>query len=396
MSATVILHKDREKSLLRHHPWVFTSAIDSIQGSPKSGDAVDILSSRGDFLARGAYSPQSNIRLRIWSFQPETNIDEEFFYGRLKDSINLRKAIPDLSTDNAYRLVYGESDGIPGLIVDRYADSLVMQCLSAGIELWRNTIVAALVELTGINVIYERSDVDIRNLEGLPVRVGPLFGDLPKSLIKIHENNMQYWVDVVNGQKTGFYLDQRRNRLTVSKYSMNRNVLDCFTYTGGFSLAALKGGASQVTAIDNAEGALHIAEMNCGLNGFPGAAVEWARGDVFQMLRKYRDMGHTFDLIILDPPKFAPTISYIKKAARGYKDINLLAFKLLRPGGILITFSCSGGIDTALFQKIVTGAAEDAHVEAQILEILSQGPDHPIAMQFPESSYLKGLVIRIK
>jgi 23S rRNA (cytosine1962-C5)-methyltransferase len=396
MPAKVILHKGREKSLLRHHPWIFAGAIESIQGSPELGDTVEILSNRGYFLAKGAYSPNSNIRLRIWAWQPETNIDENFFYNRLRSSINFRKAIPDLSSTNAYRLVYGESDGIPGLIVDLYADTLVMQCLSAGIEHWRNAIAVMLTELTGVKAIYERSDVDVRNLEGLPIRVGSVFGDMPSGLIKIHENNLQYWVDVVNGQKTGFYLDQRRNRFMVSKYSMNLNVLDCFTYTGGFTLAALNGGASHVTAVDNAEGALGIARMNYELNGFRGENVEWIRGDVFQVLRKMRDSGRSFDLIILDPPKFAPTIAHVKKAARGYKDINLLAFKLLRPGGLLITFSCSGGIDTALFQKIISGAAEDAKVEAQILEILSQGPDHPIAIQFPESSYLKGFVIRIK
>lgn len=396
MPVSVILQKGREKSLLRHHPWIFASAIESIQGSPLLGDTVDIFSNRGDFLAKGAYSPHSNIRARIWSWQPDTNIDEDFFYNKLANSINLRKAIPDLSSTNAYRLVYGESDGIPGLIVDRYADTLIMQCLSAGIEHWQNAIAVMLAELTGVKAIYERSDVDVRNLEGLPIRVGSVFGDVPSELIKIHEDNVQYWVDVVNGQKTGFYLDQRRNRHIVSKYSMNRNVLDCFTYTGGFTEAALNGGALHVTAVDNSEAALEIARMNYELNGFPSENVEWVRGDVFQLLRKMRDSGLSFDLIILDPPKFAPTIAHVKKAARGYKDINLLAFKLLSPGGLLITFSCSGGIDTALFQKIIFGAAEDAKVETQILEILSQGPDHPIAMQFPESSYLKGFVIRIK
>jgi 23S rRNA (cytosine1962-C5)-methyltransferase len=295
---------------------------------------------------------------------------------------------------DAFRLIYAESDGLPGLIVDRYADTLVFQSLTAGSEYWKDTLADILLELTGLKNIYERSDADVRELEGLTLRVGPLRGPITHSpsTITIREHNLLFKVNIVAGHKTGFYLDQRENRLRVRELAEGRDVLDCFCYTGGFSINALAGGAKSVLSVDASADALALCHENVVLNELPVDRHQTLEGDVFQLLRKFRDEGRSFDLIILDPPKFAPTAAQAEKAARGYKDINLLGFKLLRPGGLLVTFSCSGGVDAALFQKIVASAALDARVEAQILEYLSQGPDHPVALNFPEGAYLKGLV----
>jgi 23S rRNA (cytosine1962-C5)-methyltransferase len=292
--------------------------------------------------------------------------------------------------------VHAESDGLPGLIIDRYADYLVLQCLASGVEFWRETLVGILTDLTGIDNIYERSDVDVRRLEGLPPRTGVLYGEAPGDLIQIKENGIDFWVDLSGGHKTGFYLDQRENRNKVQILASGKQVLDCFSYTGGFSLNALVGGAKHVFAVDSSKGALSIFQKNLTLNKISKERVSLAVDDVFSILRKFRDQDQKFDLIILDPPKFAPSAKQAHKAARGYKDINLLGFKLLRPGGILVTFSCSGGVSPDLFQKIVAGAALDAGVDAQILERLHQGADHPVSLHYPEGAYLKGLVCRIQ
>jgi 23S rRNA (cytosine1962-C5)-methyltransferase len=293
---------------------------------------------------------------------------------------------------NAFRLIHAESDGLPGLIVDRYADMLVAQFLSAGAEFWKETLVELLLEQTGLSTIYERSDADVRELEGLPVHIGLLRGILDRSPVTITENGLKFSVNLESGHKTGFYLDQRENRLLVRGLAEERDVLDCFCYTGGFTVNALAGGAKSVLSVDASADALALCRENVSLNALPGERHSMLEGDVFQLLRKFRDEARSFDLIILDPPKFAPTAAQAEKAARGYKDINLLAFKLLRPGGILVTFSCSGGVDASLFQKIVASAALDAGVDAQIVAYLSQGPDHPVALNFPEGAYLKGLV----
>jgi 23S rRNA (cytosine1962-C5)-methyltransferase len=288
-------------------------------------------------------------------------------------------------------LINAESDGLPGVIVDRYNRTLVLQCLTAGAEFWRETIADLLIEITGLSDIYERSDVDVRQLEGLALHHGPLRGDT-NEVLYLQENGLKFKVNLAHGHKTGFYLDQRRNRQRLRAFTTGRKVLDCFCYTGGFSINALAGGARSVLAVDSSEEALSLALENAGLNSFSGAGLQTLCGDVFQLLRKFRDEARSFDLIVLDPPKFAPTVSQLEKATRGYKDINLLAFKLLRPGGILFTFSCSGGVDAGLFQKIVASAALDAGVQAQILEHLSQAPDHPVGLNFPEGAYLKGLI----
>jgi 23S rRNA (cytosine1962-C5)-methyltransferase len=397
---TLILKPGREKSLLRHHPWVFSGAVDRLDGEPEPGGTVDLLSSKGDLLARAAYSPHSNIRARVWTFDPSEAVDEAFFRRRIADAIARRAMYFEREprmyacSTSAYRLIHAESDGLPGLIVDRYGAVLVAQFLSAGAEAWRESIASPLLELTGLSGLYERSDADVRGLEGLPPRRGPLRGEPPVDLT-INENGLGFKVDLAGGHKTGFYLDQRLNRLRVRELAAGLEVLDCFCYTGGFTVNALAGGARSVLSLDSSSEALALCRENVASNDLSADRHKTLEGDVFQLLRRFRDEGRTFDLIVLDPPKFAPTAAQADKAARGYKDINLLAFKLLRPGGLLITFSCSGGVDAALFQKIVASAALDAGVEARILEHLAQGPDHLVALDFPEGAYLKGLVCRV-
>jgi 23S rRNA (cytosine1962-C5)-methyltransferase len=387
---SLILKPGREKSLLRHHPWIFSGAIDRLEGSLTSGETVDVFSSHGEFLARAAFSPSSQIRARVWSFKDEP-VNDEFFRQRIQAAINFRSNVSLPINSDACRLIYAESDGLPGLIVDRYAETLVVQFLSAGVEIFRQSIADLLLELTGLSQIFERSDADVRELEGLPARLGPLRGNPPEKCI-ISENDLQFHVDLVGGHKTGFYLDQHLNRQRVRMLSTDRDVLDCFCYTGGFTLNALAARARSVLSVDASADALALCRENVTLNHLPADRHNLLEGDVFQLLRKFRDESRSFDLIILDPPKFAPTSAQAEKAARGYKDINLLGFKLLRPGGLLVTFSCSGGVDAVLFQSIVASAALDAGVQARIVEHLFQAPDHPVALNFPEGAYLKGLV----
>jgi 23S rRNA (cytosine1962-C5)-methyltransferase len=392
----VRLKAGREKSVLRRHPWVFAGAIDFLDGSPQDGDTVKLVSQAGDFLAWGAYSLYSQIRVRVWSWHEQGAIDEAFFRQRLAQAIAARLELVPPERSNALRLVHGESDGLPGLIVDRYDRTLVAQFLSSGVERWKETLADLLFELTGAERLYERSDADVRRLEGLAERSGVLRGDAPPARLQIHENGLKFWVDVTHGHKTGHYLDQRDNRLRFMQLAGGKRVLDCFAYTGGFTAHALAGGAEAVLAVDSSGEALELARENLELNDLPTGKVDWLEGDVFQVLRDLRDRARSFDRIVLDPPKFAPTAAHVEKAARGYKDINLLAFKLLAPGGLLFTFSCSGGVSAELFQKIVAGAALDARVDAQIIETLHPGPDHPVGLNFPEGTYLKGLVVRVR
>jgi 23S rRNA (cytosine1962-C5)-methyltransferase len=396
--AVLQLKPGREKSLLRRHPWVFSGAVSRLIGDAslvEAGETVQIVDAHGTFLASGAYSPRSQIRARIWSWDHEQNIDEIFLRTQLEKAFFYRNSLIKNESTNAFRLVHAESDGIPGLIADRYGDLVVLQFLSSGVEYWRETLISLIAEMGNWKAIYERSDSEVRALESLPTRVGILRGSLPESRLTIYENETEFFVDIEKGHKTGFYLDQRDNRACVRNLAKNRSVLDCFAYTGGFTLAALKGGAQSVTSIDSSNEALGLARENLGLNGFNPEMVEWIVADAFQALRKLRDQDRKFDLIILDPPKFAPTAAQAQRAARGYKDINLLAFKLLNPGGILVTFSCSGGVSEDLFQKIVAGAALDAGIEARIMNRLHQAPDHPVALSFPEGAYLKGFVIEV-
>jgi len=397
MKAELILKPGREKSLLRWHPWIFSGAVGGVSGDPEPGATVRLVDSSGRCLGQAAYSPQSQIRARVWSWNPDERINPDFFRARLKRAIELRQAIlaREEYEATAYRLVHAESDGLPGLVADRYQDTIVVQFLSWGTERWKDTLCDLLIELGGARQIYERSDVEVRSLEGLQPRTGSLWGGEPAEQMQIQENGLLFWVNVKTGHKTGFYLDQRGNRQLVKEMASGMDVLDCYTYTGGFAIAALKGGAQSVLAVDASAEALEMARVNLELNHLPAERVEWAQGDVFHFLRGLRDRGRSFDLVVLDPPKFAATVSQAEKAARGYKDINLLAFKLLRPGGRLATFSCSGGIRPEFFQAIIAGAALDAKVDGRILLHLHQGPDHPIALHFPEGEYLKGLVIQI-
>jgi len=357
------------------------------------GETIQILDSTGTFLAWGSYSPSSQIRARIWSWNSEERISRDFFHTRIKRSLEYRDLIG--LNSQMKRLVYAESDGLPGLIVDKYAETLVVQFLCAGSEYWKDEIVDILVDLTGAATIYERSDVQVRKLEGLPLQKGTLFGPDPDPLLKIREQDLDFWIDVRNGHKTGFYLDQRENRDRVGKMCKGKSVLDCFCYSGGFSAHALKNGAESVTLVDESKEALGLAEKNAAENKLEGERMEFLRGDVFQVLRKFRDQARKFDVIILDPPKFAPTASFADKAARGYKDINLLAFKLLNHGGILATFSCSGGISRDFFLRILLGAAQDAEVNARIQVHMGQSADHSANLSFPEGIYLKGFGIRL-
>lgn len=389
--AEVILKAGREKSLLRHHPWIFSGAVHHADENITFGETVDIFSSRKEFLARASYSPYSQIRARVWTFEDEP-VDSEFFRKRIHSAVHSRDARGLRRDTDSYRLIYAESDNLPGLIVDRYGDVLALQSLTAGSELWKETIADVLLEETGLTTIYERSDADVRALEGMEPKVGVLRGTLPQLPTTIHEHNLIFNVNFAGGHKTGFYLDQRRNRLRVRELAKDKDVLDCFCYTGGFSINALAGKAKSVLSVDSSADALTLCKENVVLNQLDQTRHTTLEGDVFHLLRKFRDEARSFDMIILDPPKFAPTAAQVERAARAYKDINLFALKLLRPGGMLVTFSCSGGVDAGLFQKIVAGAALDAGVEAQIVEHLSQAPDHPVALNFPEGMYLKGLI----
>jgi 23S rRNA (cytosine1962-C5)-methyltransferase len=389
----ILLKRGRERSLKRRHPWIFSGAVERVEGNPASGDTVPVRSADGQVLALAAWSPSSQIRARAWSFDAAAMIDAAFFQQRIDAAIAFRTALPAQKHTNALRLVHGEADGLPGVIVDRYADVLVAQFLSAGAERWREVILDALAEATGCEAIYERSDSEVRSLEGLEPRAGFARGNRDARRCPIVEYGLHFRVDVEGGQKTGFFLDQRENRQRVRALASGREMLDGFAYTGGFSLAALAGGAKRVLALESSQPALDVARDNLAANSLDEARLEFVQANVFAHLRELRDRGAAFDLIVLDPPKFAPTAAQAKNAARAYKDINLLAFKLLRLGGLLATFSCSGGVSAELFQSIVAGAAVDAGVEAKILERFGAAADHPVALNFPEGEYLKGLLL---
>jgi 23S rRNA (cytosine1962-C5)-methyltransferase len=396
------LKSGREKSVERRHPWIYSGAVERVDGEPQAGESVLVKSAKGQPLAVAAYSAQSQIRARIWSFDAAVRVEKPFFEARVKSAVAQRAALPAARHTNALRLLHGESDGLPGVVVDRYADVLVAQFLSAGAERWREEIMDALVAATGCEAIYERSDAEVRTLEGLEPRVGFARGNREARRCPILEHGLNFMVDVEGGQKTGFFLDQRENRQRIRALAAGREVLDGFCYTGGFAIAALAGGAAHVQAVESSAPALEVARENLAANPqigtdpisvSPPGAVEWVEADVFKKLRELRDSGRNFGMIILDPPKFAPTAAQAKNAARAYKDINLLAFKLLAPGGLLATFSCSGGVSAELFQSIIAGAAVDAGAEARVLERFHAGGDHPVSLSFPEGEYLKGLLI---
>ena len=385
------LKRGREKSLKRRHPWIFSGAVEKATG--KAGDTLEVHDASGKPIAVAAYSPKSQIRARVWTFDLKEAVDAAFFRNRVQKALALRETLPAAKHTNAMRLINGENDGLPGLIVDRYADVLVAQFLAAGVERWRDVILDALTEMSGCEAIFERSDAEVRKLEGLEPRVGFARGNRNATRCPIIEHGLNFRVDVEQGQKTGFFLDQRENRQRVRALAAGREVLDGFSYTGGFAISALAGGAKRVTAVESSAPALEVAKENLAANPLDASRVEFVQADVFSKLRELRDRAARFDLVVLDPPKFAPTAAQVSKAARAYKDINLWALKLLAPGGLLATFSCSGAVPPDLFQSIVAGAALDAGVDAKIVERFGAAADHPVAMEFPEGEYLKGLLL---
>jgi len=389
------LKPGREKSVRNRHPWIFSGAIGEVQGSPQPGTIVDIHSSEGDFLARGYYNAHSQIRVRVLTWDQDEEIGPAFWRTRLERAFARRTTLANNPQTTAYRLAFAEADGLPGLIVDIYGDWLVLQSLTAGIERWKPTLVKLLMDLLAPRGIYERSDADVRAREGLPSATGWLAGDRLEDELTIVENGLQFRIDIRQGQKTGFYLDQRDNRRKVGAYCRDREVLDAFCYTGGFGTYALSLGAKSVVGLDGSGQALQMAAENARINHLPGAS-EYIEGNAFHLLRRFRDQGRRFDLVILDPPKFAFSRAQVTRATRGYKDINMLGMRLLRPGGILCTFSCSGLVSADLFQKVAFGASIDVGREVRIIERLAQASDHPVLLTFPESEYLKGLVCLVE
>ena len=392
---SITLKKGRDKSFNRKHPWIFSGAIDSVKDISINGETVDIISGDGKILGYGSYSPHSQISVRVLSFNSEDKIDRDFFQKKTDTALQFRKQIINNELTNAYRVINAEGDSLPGLVVDKYADFLVCQFLSAGAEFWKKELVEMLASHFNPTGILERSDVEVREKEGLQKSKGILLGKIPEEHIEIIENGIKFFVDINLGHKTGFYLDQRDNRKYLASLSSDREILNCFSYTGGFSVYALKAGANKVVNLDSSAEALSLATKNLSLNGIDSSKYENVQDDVFKYLRKLRDTNKQFDVIILDPPKFAESVSQIDKAGRGYKDINLLALKLLKKDGILFTFSCSGHIVPDLFNKIIADAATDAGREVHILKYLTQSPDHTMLTSFPEGLYLKGLVCKV-
>jgi len=395
MTAQIILAKGKEKALKRKHPWIFSGAVQKVKGEVEVGGTVDIMSAGGEWLASGSYSPESQIRVRVWHYDRGVEIDQAFFEKRIKQAQSLRDELIEEKGLTGYRLIAAESDSLPGITIDRYNDFLVCQLLSAGADFHRDTLVAALSTLYPECSIYERSDVAVRKKEGLELVQGVLKGEEPPEAVIIEENGVKIEVDIKGGHKTGFYLDQRDNRKAAAKYAKGKDVLNCFSYTGGFGVYALQAGAKSITNVDLSQPALDIAKRNAEHNELDLSNASFERADVFKILRQYREEGRTFDTIILDPPKFAESKAQMKGACRGYKDINFVAMQVLKPGGTLLTFSCSGLMEDGLFQKIVADAALDAGRDAYIVERLSQAGDHPTASFYPEGYYLNGLVLKV-
>lgn len=396
MSAGVVIRllPGRERSLNRLHPWVFSGAVGKVAGHPQPGETVRVESSTGETLGSGAYSPESQIRVRMWSFDPRAEVDDAFVAQRVIAAAERRTPLLDPGArvpTNAARLVFSEGDGVPGLIADRYDDTVVVQLTSVGADRYREVIADALMTLDGVRCVYERSDADVRDREGLEARVGLLRGVQPPAELVATEGPWRFAVDVSGGHKTGFYLDQRHARSSIADLAAGRRMLNVFSYTGAFSVVAAHSGASSILSIDSSGPALDVARRNAELNGLD--LGELMEADAFTALRGLRDRARQYDLIALDPPKLANTDRQLDKATRAYKDLNLLAIKLLAPGGVLLSFSCSGAMTADLFQKVVAGAALDAGRTVRIIGRLSQPSDHPVPLAFPEAEYLKGLIL---
>lgn len=392
----VVVSPKAEKSLARRHPWVFSGAVLRNDAGIAAGETVVVCNAKGRRIALGAWSPHSQIRVRIWSHQVRQSIDAAFFKHRIETAVSMRARMQLVSPCTAMRLVNAESDGLPGLIVDRYGDYLVCQLLAVGVERWREEIVDQLRDLPEIKGIYERSDADVRAKENLAQRTGLLWGQAPPDRIEVSMGSVRMWADVAAGHKTGLYLDQRENQAIVARLASGAEMLNCFSHIGGFGLWAMRSGARAVTHIDASSDILDLARQTAALNGLDEAPIDYMAANVFEKLREFRDRQRFFDLIVLDPPKFVASMGQMKRGCRGYKDINLLAMKLLRPGGILATFSCSGLVAAPLFQKIVADAAVDAGRQVRLIQQLRQASDHPVALNFPEGDYLKGLVCLVE
>jgi 23S rRNA (cytosine1962-C5)-methyltransferase len=395
ITSQVVLKKGREKSALNRHPWIFSGAVDRIEGDPEDGDVVDVWDSRARFIARGIINQQSQIVVRILTWNRDDLIGEEFWRERLERAISARESLAADPLTDAYRLVHSEADGLPGLVVDRYGPWLVVQFLSLAVEVNKSAVISHLADLTAPQGIFNRSDEAVREKEGLVPTAGPIWGELPPDLVEITENGFRFVVDIKMGQKTGFFLDQRENRKIAATYFGGVEVLNAFVYTGAFAVYAAASGATRIINVDTSEDALKLAERNMRRNGFGEREDVYAAADAFELLRTYRDYGWHFGAIVLDPPKFAASKSKVEAALRGYKDINLLGMKLLKPGGYLVTFSCSGAVSPDLFQKVLYEAAVDAKRDVHIVERLGQGVDHPVLLTFPESQYLKGYICRV-
>ncbi|EKY4882436.1 TPA: methyltransferase domain-containing protein [Vibrio vulnificus] len=396
MSAAIYLVKGREKSVVRRHPWIFSRGIDRVEGNPQLGETVDVYGHDGKWLAKAAYSPESQIRARVWSFDKQ-EINKAFFVKRIQEAQLLREDVIVRDGLTGYRLIAAESDGMPGVTIDRYQNFFVCQLLSAGAEHQKQNIVDALIEVFPDCNVYERSDVSVRKKEGLQETTGVLHGEMPPKSVVIEENGVKISVDIVGGHKTGFYLDQRDSRQQAMKYVKDKEVLNCFSYTGAFGLYALKGGAKRVINADVSQPALDTAKFNAELNEFDISKKRavFLNADVFKLLREYRDQGTTFDVVIMDPPKFAESKAQLNGACRGYKDINMLAMQILKPGGTLLTYSCSGLMDQVLFQKIIADAAVDAGRSVKFVERFEQAADHPTDTAYPEGFYLKGFACKV-
>ncbi len=401
-SAALVIKKGREKPIRNRHPWIFSGAVARVEGVPEPGDIVEVVDGGGAFLACAYYNPHSQINGRILTWNPDEPIDDSFWRRKIERALAGRAALglePSTlaSPTNAYRLINAESDGLPGLIVDKYDDYLVLQCLTLGIDGRKQTLINLLADILHPTGIVERSDVSVRRQEGLDEVKGSVWGQEPPAELLVRENGQEFAVDLLGGHKTGLYLDQRDNRTAVCQppFVAGKEILNVFAYTGGFALYAAASGAKSIVNIDSSVEALTLAEQNVIRNGWERPLDEYIAGDAFEILRYYRDEGRQFDMVILDPPKFVYSQRDIKQASRGYKDLNWLALRLLRPGGLLATFSCSGRVSADLFQKIVFGAAVDAGRDVQIIQQLGQAPDHPILLTFPESAYLKGILCRV-
>jgi 23S rRNA (cytosine1962-C5)-methyltransferase len=399
MQASITLKAGKERPLLRRHPWVYSNAIERVDGKIYPGATVQVLAHDGKFIGKGLYSPISQIRVRILTWDEAKTIDHAFFKERISKALGHRAQW--IKNTNAIRLIFGESDGLPGLVVDQYADTLVCQFLFVGMEHWKEAIVQALVQQTACKAVVERSDAAVRAREGLEPHVGALFGQMPEAPINVNECGVLYSVDVVHGHKTGFYIDQRDSRHLLSELSKDKEVLNMFCYTGGFSLAALKGGAKHVTSVDSSGEALAMAQRQMLLNGFDERRATWIDSDAFAVLTQLRKEEKQFDIVVLDPPKFAPSSHHLDKALRAYKEINRAGMQLLKPGGLLFTFSCSGAVDSALFERTIAMASAEAmshsgntSMDFRLMQRLSSGADHPLLTSFPEGDYLKGLLLQ--